>query len=95
MRSETDHLDMVAEIARDNAARPNPQATMFGPKVSLGQHVEALSESPARLGPQADLTVQQLRPGEFVDKESGEVKSFFGQPIRSRLLDKKKQGAGR
>lgn len=105
-------LDMAAVMARDNTARPPAPVTLFGgPVISLGVHVDTLAESAKSLGPPAPREIIPLKPGESVDRETGEVSHFLDKPIpgagfrhRQRekvsLLDTpilihKKQGAGR
>jgi hypothetical protein len=105
--AETQALDMAAEMAAYNAALPPAPETKFGPKVSLG--VDALTESAKRLGPPAPQEIIPLKPGESVDRETGEVthvlsRAIPGPRIRPReemnplampIPSHKKQGAGR
>lgn len=109
LKAETVQLDMAAEMARDNAARPPAPVTLFGgPVISLGIHVDAVAEEAKRLGPPAPQEVIELQPGESVDPETGEVTHLLDKinPTRRRraeetdphaMLDNntKKQGAGR
>lgn len=91
MEAETEELDIVQEIARDNAARPPAPETVFGPVVSLGPHVDALAETAKRLGPPAKPSERQLGPGEYVDRETGEVTRFPIKPIHSRKFARREQ----
>lgn len=112
LKAEIVPLDMAAEMARDNAARPPAPVTLFGgPVISLGIHVDELAESAERLGLPAPQEIIPLKPGESVDRETGEVSHFLDKPIQGggfrhrqrekvSLLDTpilihKKQGAGR
>lgn len=108
LEAETEELDMVEIIARDNAAREPAPATVFGPTISLGPHVDALTETAKRLGPPAPQEVIQLQPGENLDRETGEVTHVLSRPslppIKRRKEETnplasyqgpKKQGAGR
>lgn len=109
LKAETVPLDMDAEMARDNAARPPAPVTLFGgPVISLGIHVDQLAEDAKRLGPPAPQEIRQLMRGESVDRETGEVTNLLDKfdPPRRRwdeetdpfaMLDDnpKKQGAGR
>lgn len=108
MEAETEELEIVQEIARDNAARPPAPETVFGPVVSLGPHVDALAETTKRLGPPAPQEVIELQPGESVDRETGEVTHVLSRPnlppVKRRKEETnplasyqrpKKQGAGR
>lgn len=91
MEAETEELDIVQEIARDNAARPPAPETVFGPVVSLGPQVDALAETAKRLGPPAKQSERQLGPGEYVDRETGEVTRFPIKPIHSRKFARREQ----
>jgi hypothetical protein len=109
LKAETVPLDMAAEMARDNAARPPAPVTLFGgPVISLGIHVDALAEETKRLGLPAPQEIRQLMPGESVDRETGEVTHVLSRPnlppIKRRKEERnplasyqrpKKQGAGR
>lgn len=112
LKAEIVPLDMADVMARDNAARPPAPATLFGgPVISLGAHVDELAESAERLGPPAPQEIRQLKRGESIDLETGEVSHFLDKPIpgagfRHRRREKenpldtpipnhKKQGAGR
>lgn len=111
LEAETIPLDMADEMARDNAARPPAPVTAFRGEISLGIHFDALAESAERLGPPAPQEIRQLKPGEKLDRETGEVSHFLDKPIpgagfrhrrreKENLLDTpipshKKQGAGR
>lgn len=106
--AETKELDMVDEIARDNAARVPAPATVFGPVLGLGSHVDALADTVKRLGPPTPQDVIQLQPGESVDQETGEVTHVLSRPnlppVKRRKEEtnplasyqgRKKLGAGR
>lgn len=80
LEAETEELDMVEEIARDNAARAPAPETVFGPVLGLGSHVDALTETAKRLGPPAQQEVIQLQPGESIDQETGEVAHVLSRP---------------
>lgn len=108
MKSESEELDMCAEIARDNAARPAAPTVLHGPKITLGREVDTLAGSAAQLSPPTEPIVQHLLPGEFVDKKTGEVSHVLSRPNlppRKRRQEEsdplaayqnpKKQGAGR
>lgn len=108
MEAETEELDVVQEIARDNAARAPAPETVFGPVLSLGGHVDALAETVKRLGPPAPPEIVELQPGERVDRETGEVAHVLDRPNLSPMRKRndgsdplaayqrpKKQGAGR
>lgn len=108
MEAETEDLDIVVQIALDNAARAPAPETVFGPVVSLGPHVDALAETAKRLGPPAPHEIVELQPGESLDQETGEVTHVLSRPnlppIRKRnegrdplasYQGRKKQGAGR
>lgn len=109
LEAETEELDMVEVIARDNAARESAPATEFGPTLFLGRQVEALTESAKRLGPAAPLEIIPLQPGESVDRETGEVTHVLSRTIPGPRIRRqpetnplatpgpmhKKQGAGR
>lgn len=82
LKAEIVPLDMAAEMARDNAARPPAPVTLFGgPVISLGIHVDQLAEDAKRLGPPEPQEVRQLMPGERMDRETGEVSHFLRKPI--------------
>jgi hypothetical protein len=109
LKAGTEQLDSVAEMARDNAARPPAPETIFGPVVSFGPQIDALVESAKRLGPPAPQEIIPLNPGESVDRETGEVTNFLSRsipgpitrrterknPLDTFVQNPKKQGAGR
>lgn len=80
LEAETEELDMVEVIARHTAAIGPAPATVFGPTLGLGHHVDALAETAKRLGPPAPQEVIQLQPGESVDPETGEVTHVLARP---------------
>jgi hypothetical protein len=80
LKSGTEQLDPLAEMARDIAARPPAPETIFGPVVSFGPQIDALVESAKRLGPPAPQEIIQLQPGESVDAETGEVTHVLSRP---------------
>lgn len=108
LEAESVELDMVKEIALHNAARGPAPETVFGPTLSLGPHVDALTETAKRLGPPAEQGIVTLQPGESVDRETGEVARRMSERARAQRLARrdrekvlptampirKKQGAG-
>lgn len=101
MEAEIEELNYVEQITLDNAARAPAPDTVFGPAISLGPHVDALTETAKRLGLPAPQEVIQLQPGESVDVLSRKIPGpmIRRQPETDPLAMpgpiRKKQGAGR
>lgn len=77
MKTETEALDMTAELARHVATQPAAPATPFGHAISMGTGVQTLVEDASRKGPAPAQNIRTLKPAETVDPDTGKIRNLL------------------
>ena len=81
MKAGSRPVDAVAEMAKYVALRPPAPAVPFGPKITLPEEYKGIREAFAQAGEPPKVEEVRLLEGQWIDRQTGEVRSMYEQTI--------------